>query len=235
MRDPIPGGQIWVTYGYSDLNEIVEFDSMQSFTFDVSQRHKLPFFCEGTGHVVYKNVLYCHKVMTNKIVKYNLMEGRWIGELTLDGAGFHNTYPYSSGKFTDVDFATDEKGLWVVYATRASQGRIVISKLDYLNFVIEETWTTPITKSNVGNSFMICGVLYTIAAYDEVPTYINNIYDTNTGGHRILTSDLIPFQNAIHSHIARTYRLSYNPYERKLYSWNNARVEVYSVNSERIK
>jgi hypothetical protein len=54
---------------------------------------------------------------TNKIVKYNLLQKKWEKEITLPDAGVHNKYPYQSGKFTDIDFAIDEKGLWVILAT----------------------------------------------------------------------------------------------------------------------
>lgn len=234
MKDPIPGGQIWVTYGYSDLNEIAEFDSHRSFTFDTAtKKHTLPFFCEGTGHVVYKNCLYCHKVMTNKIVKFNLMEGRWVGELPLPGgAGSHNTYPYESGIFTDVDFAIDELGLWVIYATQTSRGHIVISKLDDLNFVITQSWTTDILKVDVGNAFMICGVLYCVDSFKKVPTFIKYIYDTNNGGKRVLAEGVLPFKNSISTNYAQNYMLDYNPLDEKLYAWNHGRIEIYTLTLE---
>jgi hypothetical protein len=70
------------------------------------------------------------KGMTNKIVKYNLLQKKWEKEITLPDAGVHNKYPYQSGKFTDIDFAIDEKGLWVILATTYSNGNIVILKFD---------------------------------------------------------------------------------------------------------
>lgn len=230
MKDPIPGGQIWVTYGYSDINEIIEYDSMKSFQHDFATKtHKLPFFCDGTGHVVYKNSLFCNKVMTDKIVKYNLLLNNWVGEMSLPGVGVHNTFPYQPGIFSDIDFAVDERGLWVIYATEASKGNIVISKLDDVGLTVLETWTTNIPKKQVGNTFMICGVLYATDSFENIPTFIKYVYDTGTGGSKVLTPDQIPFSNSLKKDYGQCYMLDYNPMERKLFSWNHARVEIYPV------
>ena len=99
MKDPIHAGQIWVTYGYSDIDKVTAFKDFEDFELNIASVKviSLPFFCEGTGAVVYENILYCHKMMTNKIVKYNLIENRWVGEIELAGAGSHNAFPYQSG------------------------------------------------------------------------------------------------------------------------------------------
>ncbi|KAK3084173.1 hypothetical protein FSP39_009410 [Pinctada imbricata] len=234
MKDPIHAGQIWVSYGHSDINQIIAFKNFDDFGLNIAsiKQIMLPFFCEGTGGVVFENMLYCHKMMTNKIVKYNIMEGRWIGELELVGAGAHNAFPYQSGLFSDVDFAVDEYGLWVIYATEISHGNIMIAKIAEQDFTVSETWMTQIPKREVGNSFMICGVLYAIDSYDKTPSFIKYIYNTNTGGGKILSPSDIPFVNAIQSTYVHTYMLDYNPMERKLFAWNHGRVEIYSVETE---
>ncbi|VDH97884.1 Hypothetical predicted protein [Mytilus galloprovincialis] len=231
--DPIPGGQIWVTYGYSDINEIFQYKSLELLKYDVEKgTHKLPFFCEGTGHVVYKNSLYCHKGMSNKIVKYNLLQKKWEKEVALDNAGVHNKYPYQSGKFSDIDFAVDEKGLWVIYATTYSNGNIVIVKLNDDTLEILETWVTNIPKTKVGNAFMICGVMYATDSYENIPTFIKYSFNTNNGGSKVLKDNQIIFPNTIDDKFAKNYMLDYNPIQKKLYAWNHGRVEVYSVSSK---
>ena len=79
---------------------------------------------------------------------------------------------------------------------------------------------------------MICGVLYATDSYDKTPTYIKYVYDTNTGGGKVLSSKDIPFANAIGSSYAHTYMLDYNPMDRKLLAWNHGRVEIYSIETE---
>lgn len=232
MKDPVPAGLYWVTYDFSDINQLVGYRTLEDFELDLSpERRKLPFFCEGTGHTVYKNQFFCQKMMTNKIVRYNLMESRWLGELELPGAGAHGAFPYQSDRFSDIDFATDEYGLWVVYASSASNGNIMISKIDEDNFTISETWTTLIPKRTVGNTFMICGVLYATESYTKSPTFIKYVYNTQTGGNKELQSTEIPFSNTIRNEFVSNYMLDYNPLDRKLYTWNHGRIEIYSTMS----
>lgn len=231
--DPIPGGQIWVTYGYSDINEIYQYKSIDMLKYDADKEtFRLPFFCEGTGHVVYKNALFCQKAMSNKIVKYNLLQKKWEKELSLEHAGFHNKYPYQSGKFTDVDFAVDEKGLWVIHATSYSNGNIVIVKLNDETLEITETWVTNIPKTKVGNAFMICGIMYATDSYENIPTFIKYSFNTNNGGSKVLSPDQIIFPNTIDDKFAKNYMLDYNPINKKLYAWNHGRIEVYSTLSK---
>jgi len=227
MLDPIPAGRFWATYGYNDINVVAEYESLDMFRLDSFTEHKLPFFCEGTGHMVYKNTFYCHKVMTNKIVQYDLLSKRWLGEITLTGAGTHNTYPYESGTFTDIDFAVDELGLWVIYATPISHGNIIVSKINDEDFRIVESWTTNIPKRDVGNTFMICGVLYAVDSFKNVPTFIKYVFNTNTGGSKELGPGNIPFKNTIKREFALNYMLDYNPRDRKLYAWNHNVIEIY--------
>lgn len=162
------------------------------------------------------------------------MESRWLGELELPGAGVHNAYPYQSDRFSDIDFATDEYGLWVIYASSASSGNVVISKINEDNFTISETWTTLIPKRTVGNTFMICGILYATDSYTNSPTYIKYIYNTQNGGNKELKSTEITFTNTIRNEFVSNYMLDYNPLDRKLYSWNHGRIEIYSTMSSTI-
>lgn len=170
--------------------------------------------------------------MSNKIVKYNLLQKKWEKEVALDNAGVHNKYPYQSGKFSDIDFAVDEKGLWVIYATTYSNGNIVIVKLNDDTLEILETWVTNIPKTKVGNAFMICGVMYATDSYENIPTFIKYSFNTNNGGSKVLKDNQIIFPNTIDDKFAKNYMLDYNPIQKKLYAWNHGRVEVYSVSSK---
>lgn len=160
---------------------------------------------------------------------YSLKESRWLGERKLDNVGIHDTYPYQSGKHSDIDFAVDEKGLWIIYATNSSRGHIKISKLNEEDLSFEKTWSTDILKKDVGNAFIICGVLYAVNAYDEAPTYIKYTFDTNTSRQRTLDPEVLPFKNSLTGDYARMYALDYSPSNKALYSWNNGRVEIYPV------
>jgi len=197
----------------------------------VEKTFKLPFSCVGTGHVVYKQCLYCHKMFTNKIVKYSLKDNMGLGDIQLENSGVHDSFPYQFGKHSDLDFAIDEKGLWLIYATNSSKGHIKISKINEETFSLDKqsTHVTEIKKNQVGNAFMICGVLYATNAYDEVPTYIKYMFDTNTQRTTVLEPGQLPFRNSLGGQYARVYALDYSPSDKALYSWNNGRVEIFPV------
>lgn len=221
---------MWVTSGYQNVNEVIEYNSVKELKYEiVGKVHQLPFSCVGTGHVIYKQVLYCQKMYTRKIVRYSLAESRWLGEKEVDSVGIHDTFPYQSGKFSDMDFAVDEIGLWLIYATNASRGNIVISKIVEKDLSFERSWVTDIPKKEVGNAFIICGILYATASYKDVPTYIKYTYDTVKAKQTVLSAKNIPFKNAIDVEFARVYSLDYSPGDKALYSWNNGRVEIYPV------
>lgn len=230
MIDAYTPDKIWVTFGFTNINEVVQYNSLKSLKFElVEKTYQLPFSCVGTGHVVFKKVLYCQKMFTNKIVKYSLAESRWLNEKPLDNVGVHDTFPYQSGKFSDLDFAVDEKGLWLIYATNSSRGHIVISKLNEEDLTFSNTWVTEIKKNTVGNAFIICGVLYATDAYNKSPTYVKHVFDTDKAKGLTLTPSDLPFVNTLSGDYARVYTLAYSPSDQALYSWNNGRIEIFPV------
>ena len=91
---------------------------------------------EGTGHVVYDGYLYYILYNTNTMVKYDIQNRNIVTTSPLPNAGYHNLYAYGWGGFSDIDFAADEQGLWVLYATSSNNGKMVISKLDPSNLSI---------------------------------------------------------------------------------------------------
>jgi hypothetical protein len=67
---------------------------------------------------------------------------------------------------------------------------IVILKFDDEMLEITETWVTSIPKTKVGNTFMICGILYATDSYENIPTFIKYSFNTNNGGSKMFISIL---------------------------------------------
>ncbi|ESO97711.1 hypothetical protein LOTGIDRAFT_56829, partial [Lottia gigantea] len=202
--------------------QLLEYDSEIDQEYQlVSRAHTLPFRCEGTGHVIYSGNLVCQKADSNVVVKYDLQKLLIVAEVNLGKAGVAGTYPYQCGGYTDIDLAVDELGLWVVYAMPDSAGKMMISKLNPDSLMIEKTWMTRYPKAMVGNTFMICGVLYGTNSYKDSPTYIKYTYDTETGRDKILKEGYINFANGVKQKQSNTVMLDYNPGDRRLYAWNN--------------
>lgn len=68
-------------------------------------------------------------------MRYDLREERIRAEKEIPNANYHGTSPYGVNKDTDIDLAVDETGLWVIYATEANGGNIVVSR--YLKIIIQ--------------------------------------------------------------------------------------------------
>lgn len=84
---------------------------------------------DGTGFVVYDGAVFYNKERTRNIVKYDLRTRIKSGEAIIATANYHDTSPYRWGGKSDIDLAVDEHGLWVIYATEANSGRLVVSQV----------------------------------------------------------------------------------------------------------
>ena len=87
-------------------------------------------------------------------------------------------------------------GLWAIYATNDSAGKVVITKIDHKHMELGKTWMTSYPKRSLGNAFMICGTLYATDSHRDVPTYIRYVYNTETGEEQLLQPGEMPFLNS---------------------------------------
>ena len=49
------------------------------------------------------------------VFRYKLATRKLVMDRSVQQAGFHGMFAYQWGGFTDIDFAVDETGLWVIY------------------------------------------------------------------------------------------------------------------------
>ncbi|XP_052355324.1 noelin-3-like isoform X2 [Oncorhynchus keta] len=225
MTDPQASqrnNRVWYMDSYTNSKIVREYKTMDDFVANVvSRTYNLPFKWEGTGHVAYNGSLYYNKYQSNIIVKYSFETGRVLAQRALEYAGFHNTYPYSWGGYSDIDVMADELGMWVVYATNQNAGNIVIAQMDPDTLEVRKTWNTEYSRRNAGESFMICGTLY-ITNSHLTGAKVYYAYSTKTSSYEYTD---IPFHNQ-YFHISM---LAYNSRERHLYGWNNGHQVLFNV------
>ncbi|NXB13367.1 NOE2 protein, partial [Rhagologus leucostigma] len=219
---PSADSRVWYMDGYYKGRRVLEFRSLTDFVSGQNfVQHLLPHPWAGTGHVVFNGSLYYNKFQSNVAVRYHFRSRSVLVQRSLAGAGYNNTFPYSWGGFSDIDFMVDENGLWAVYTTNQNAGNIVVSRVDPHTLEVLRSWDTGYPKRSAGESFMICGILYVTNSH-LAGAKIYFAYYTNTSSYEYTD---IPFHNQ-YSHISM---LDYNPRERVLYTWNNGHQVIYNV------
>uniref|UniRef100_A0A8C5QH21 Olfactomedin-like domain-containing protein n=1 Tax=Leptobrachium leishanense TaxID=445787 RepID=A0A8C5QH21_9ANUR len=208
---------------YSSYDDLALYRQAKSVTLNTGTTSS-PVYTncgQGGGAIVYKHFLYYNCYNTRNICKLNLTDNA-ITRIALTDSVFNNRFSYSHTTFQDIDMASDEDGLWVIYSTEDNIGNFVISKLNDASFTVQQTWRTSQYKPAVTNAFMACGVLYATRALNTQTEEIFYMYDTKTGKESYLS---IPFTKMREN----THSLSYNPNDHKLYMYNDGFLVTYDL------
>uniref|UniRef100_A0A8C1T9D1 Adhesion G protein-coupled receptor L1a n=1 Tax=Cyprinus carpio TaxID=7962 RepID=A0A8C1T9D1_CYPCA len=230
-KDPLQSGDRlyvmpWTPYRTDMLYEYASWEDFKQNR--ATTTYKLPNRVDGTGFVVYDGAVFYNKERTRNIVKYDLRTRIKSGEAIVNNANYHDTSPYRWGGKSDIDLAVDENGLWVIYATEANNGRLVVSQVNPYTLRFEGTWETSFDKRLASNAFMACGVLYAVrSVYQDDDSEAGGdlvLYAYNTNRAREEPVH-IPFPNP-YQYVSS---VDYNPRDNQLYVWNNYNVLRYPL------
>ncbi|XP_071343772.1 olfactomedin-4-like [Trachinotus anak] len=183
---------------------------------------------QGPNVVLYGEALYYNCYNQDAVCRFNLTT-KTVTTLQLPkGTRFNSKgnfcrldecYPY-----TDLDLATDESGVWVIYTTTQDFGNLVLSKLEEGEPpTLGQTWHTPVYKQGVTNTFMACGVLYATRYIDKHMEEIFYSFDTSTGVEKFNIGIFI------HKMSPNIYALNYSPVDQMLHAYCDSHMVSYKV------
>ncbi|XP_016324650.1 olfactomedin-4-like [Sinocyclocheilus anshuiensis] len=183
---------------------------------------------QGPNMVMYANALYYNCYNTYSVCQFN-MTTRSVSTVALPSdTGYNNKFPFAhlgtTYSYTDMDFATDESGVYVIYATTNNFGNVIISKVETSNPpVLNKTWFTSLHKKTVTNTFMVCSVLYATRYVDKEIEEIFYYYDTKTNEERY---DLRIHIKKLQTNIKY---MNYDPRDHLLYVYSDAYIVTYEI------
>lgn len=127
---------------------------------------------------------------------------------------------------SQVQFAVDESGLWVLYPALDTEGFhqevVLLTRVSPRDLQPVQSFRTGLRRGLYGNSFLVCGVLYAVDSMERHYANVTYAFDTHTLTH---TMPSLAFVN-MHTH---TSQLAYCPLDKKLYAWDDGHQMTYDV------
>ncbi|KAM9808375.1 olfactomedin-4-like [Neosynchiropus ocellatus] len=240
-RDPRPqeGKESWywlvpMTSSNRYANYVRQYSSLSSLTVGVSVPGNVQIHSsnpttntiQGPNVVVFAGALYYNCYNQGTVCRLDLIT-KDISTVKLPEDTRYNSkanfcHLDECYQHTDLDLATDESGVWVVYTTKQHFGNIVLSKVEPGHPpVLGRTWVTSLFKQSVTNTFVMCGVLYATRFVDKQTEEIFYSYDTATGEEDFKVGIFIQKLST------NIFFLNYSPVDRMLHAYCDGNMVAY--------
>lgn len=226
---PMTSNNRWANYVrlYSSLSSLVVGVSVPGNVM-IHSSNPTTNTVQGPNVVMYGGALYYNCYNVDAVCRFNLTS-RTVTTLQLPrGTRFNSKGNFCQLEecytYTDLDLATDESGVWVIYTTNQDFGNLVLSRVENgSQMFLGQTWRTSVYKQAVTNTFMACGVLYATRYVSKDIEEIFYSFDTATGEER--------FNIGIYFHkmYPNMYFLNYSPVDQMLHTYCDANIVSYKV------
>lgn len=185
----------------------------------------LPYPYSGVNHVVYQGSFIYHVHNRNLIMRIDLISETEAQSVEIP---VHREPLYSTPQSSWMDFSVDENGLWLLYRERYTKN-FIAAKINPDTLDTQKTWVLPYNPENLSQAFIAYGVFYGVHEYNKKQSYIDIVYDIYSS-LAFTTKKItfaVPFQYLV--------QFTYNPYEGKIYAWDNKHLIYYVYNVQRDK
>ncbi|KAK2841711.1 hypothetical protein Q5P01_011911 [Channa striata] len=242
-RDPKPeaGKEAWywlvlMTSNNRYSNYVRRYSSLSALVVGVSSPGNVQIHSsnpttntiQGPNVVMYGEALYYNCYNLDTVCRFNLTSKTVTTVQLPRGTRYNSKGNYCHLEecypFTDLDLATDESGVWVIYTTKQDFGNLVLSKVEENEpLTLGQTWHTSVYKQAVTNTFMACGMLYATRYISRDLEEIFYSFDTATGLERFNIGILI------HKMSPNIFSLNYSPVDQMLHVYGDSYMVSYKV------
>lgn len=183
---------------------------------------------QGPNVVMYGDALYYGCYYSSTVCRFDMATNAITTVALPKNTGINNKFPFchldACYSYTDLDFMTDESGVWVAYSSVDNYGNVIISEVEPgKNPKLGRTMKTSLHKRTATNTFMVCGVLYATRYIDKEKEEIFYSFDTRSGKESYnLSIQLKKISTNIQS-------LNYDPSDQKLYVYSDSYVISYDA------
>ncbi|CAF0770064.1 unnamed protein product [Adineta steineri] len=230
FKDPMPrtanGAQKVYVTRHTIGNLLYEYNSEQDLVNSKPNRViTLPYPYSGVNHIVYQGSFIYNVENKNTIIRLDLVSETETQSIEIPA----NREPlYNTPQSSWYDFSIDENGLWILYREQTTKN-FIAAKINPDTLDTQKTWVLPYNPSSLSQAFIAYGVFYGVQYYNKQQSYIDVVYDIYSNVAFTTTKIIfaVPFQFLV--------QLTYNPYEGKLFAWDNKHLIYYVYNVQRDK
>jgi hypothetical protein len=217
--------KVYVTRHVTD-NLLYEYNSENDIIHDKPHRIiTLPYPFSGVNHLVYQGSFIYNIQNKNTIVRFDLISESETQSVDIAA----NREPlYNTPQSSWYDLSIDENGLWLLYREENTKN-FIAAKINPDTLDTQKTWILPYNPSSLSQAFIAYGVFYGVQYYNKLKSYIDIVYDiySNIAFTTMKIHFAVPFQYLV--------QLTYNPYEGKIFAWDNKHLIYYVYNVQHDK